>query len=100
MKPHKGSPDDRTENSNINGPGIDNDVRVGNKLVVRHRKDGKTRILHLNVQFFPRTNYHPKNEIIRQLLNTHQIDIAMFSEMNTQWHNLPAKDRLEFHTHK
>ena len=62
------------------------------------RGDGVTRIVYINVQHFPNSQKHSNNELIRRFLDDLQADIVCFVEMNVNWKQVPAKDKLEYRT--
>jgi hypothetical protein len=56
------------------------------------------RFLFWNCGGFPPSREHPKNQIIRQVINSYGPDIAAFAEVNISWKKAKPHDRLRERT--
>jgi hypothetical protein len=61
-------------------------------------KDKILRIIYWNCGGFPNARDHPKNQLIRQVLQETQADMAALAEINTSWKKVHPHDRLRERT--
>jgi len=97
MIPHMTPSLDPGEESEAEGQSVDH-LPFGESLQPHTRGDGKTRILHMNINHFPRTQTHPGNEAFRRFIDDTGADITTLVEMNVNWKKVVAKDKLDCRT--
>jgi hypothetical protein len=67
-------------------------------VLAQQNKNEKIRLLFWNCGGFPPNREHPKNHIIRTVINNAHADIAAFAEVNISWKNVKPHDRLQERT--
>ena len=56
------------------------------------------RIATINMNGLPKHDNHPKNGLLREAINTHQIDVLGLSEINLKWDRIYPSNRLKQRT--